>query len=87
MRTDVKEKIKVVAAFDPDSWKLEPRRFIWHRRTFEVTKVDFFHRTRDGRHLIDIYDCSTDSNPSFRLKYLTFSREWILWRTDDGMST
>jgi len=80
------EKVSVVTVFDRNKGEVIPRRLKWNGRIYNITKLGFHHKKKQGTTLLHIFEV-TDNNMSFRLKLDTDNLHWTLEGVSDGIAS
>ncbi|MFH0891618.1 MAG: hypothetical protein V1867_02455 [Candidatus Falkowbacteria bacterium] len=71
----INESVEVLARFAKD--RVEPARFRWRNRIYDVEKVNLVHKERRGSDKIYYFSVSDNAN-SFRLAFSTRDLSWTL---------
>ena len=77
MENTVHEPVSVIISFNHESRAVVPRKFLWRKREYQVTKVAYHHTVRQGRTLFHIFHV-TDGISDFCLTFNTENLHWIL---------
>ena len=71
----INEPVEVLVRFGKG--RVEPARFRWRDRGYDVKKVNFVHKERQGGDKIYYFSVSDDAN-SFRLAFSTRDLGWTM---------
>jgi hypothetical protein len=75
MIEEINEGVDVLASFGKGG--IRPRAFMWKNRRYNVKKVNFISRTREGKDLVIHFAVTADSG-YFRLSLRMREMKWIL---------
>lgn len=79
MRESLNEDISVVFYYEALKRHIQPHRLSWNGRDFNLGKVDFHHKTRDGKNLIHHFSLAdVDNTVYFKIALDTNSLHWKL---------
>jgi hypothetical protein len=80
--TEIGEPVKVGAVFDPQR-VIVPKWFIWNRRRYDIRKVTFTWKVRDGQKTFHHF-AVTDGSDLYELTYDVASLSWMLMGVSVG---
>ncbi len=83
MNEIINEKISVITIYDKKN--VLPFRIKWQGRVYDISKIGFHHKIKEGTRLFHIFSV-TDGNLDFRLKFDTETLHWILEEVSDGLA-
>ena len=86
MNEKVFEKISVITSYNTEKNQVIPYKIRWQLREYFIKKLSYYHKVRDGRTLLHIFDV-TDGNLDFRLRFNSDDLTWILEEISDGYTT
>ena len=79
MRESLDEPVSVVFYFDAATRHIQPYRLTWNNRDYLLGKVDFHHKTRDGKNLIHHFSLAdADGTVYFKIALDTSNLHWKL---------
>ena len=85
MQEKIREQVSVVAVYDRDKGTVMPRVIRWNGRLYQVTKLGYHHRVKQGQALQHIFSVATETL-AFRLRHDTESLIWWLEEVSDGVT-
>ncbi|MEI6532375.1 MAG: hypothetical protein WCO06_00900 [Candidatus Roizmanbacteria bacterium] len=85
MQQKVFEKIDVITAFYEETGEVMPKKIRWRGREYNIKKLGYYHRYRQGRNIIHIFHVN-DGTMDFRLRFDAENLHWILEEITDGNS-
>jgi hypothetical protein len=86
MQEIINEKVSIVAVFDYAKKLFMPKKLKWQGKVYDIEKVGYHHRIREGRKLIHIFSVANKST-AFRLRFDTESLYWTLEEISDGFAS
>lgn len=86
MQEKVGEKVSVIASFNRETGKTEPRKMRWQGRDYVFKKYAYQRKSRVGRDLIHTFYASTEGM-DFKLNLNTDNLIWTLEEITDGSTT
>jgi len=86
MNEKVFEKISVITSYNVEKNQVIPHKIRWQLRDYFIKKLSYYHKVRDGRTLLHIFDV-TDGNLDFRLRFNSDDLTWMLEEISDGYTT
>ena len=79
MRESLDEDISVILSYDSNNRHIQPYRLNWNGRDYLLGKVDFHHKTRDGKNLIHHFSLAdVDGTVYFKIALDTSNLHWKL---------
>jgi hypothetical protein len=79
MREGLDEPVSVVWFYHAPSRRLTPYRLSWQGREYRLGKVDFWHKTWQGKTLIHHFSLAdTDGQAYFKLAFNTDTLHWTI---------
>lgn len=79
MRESLDEPVSVVFYYDSVAKLVQPYRLTWNSRDYLLGKIDFHHKTRDGKNLIHHFSLTdVDSTVYFKIALDTSNLHWKL---------
>lgn len=75
----VNEPVKVEAVFGP---QVSLKKFEWHGRNYQVSKVGYQHRFKKGEKLIHAFS-GVSGSTAFCLHFNALDLSWRLWQVDE----
>ncbi|KKR31465.1 MAG: hypothetical protein UT63_C0069G0003 [Candidatus Gottesmanbacteria bacterium GW2011_GWC2_39_8] len=85
MNETINEKISVVTVYDQVQGLVIPKKVKWQGRVYEITKIGYHHKVKEGNKLLHIFAVSNDSI-AFRLRLDTDNLHWTLEEISDGLA-
>ena len=85
MQEKIQERVSVVAVYDREAGAM-PRVIRWNGRLYQVTKLGYHHKVKQGQALQHIFSVATETL-AFRLRHDTESLIWWLEEVSDGVTT
>lgn len=85
MHETINEKVSVITLYDRNKGIVQPIRVRWQGRIFDVKKIGYHHKTREGRIIIHVFSVATDTL-SMRLEFNTETMHWNLAEVSDGLA-
>lgn len=83
MYETINEKVDVIAVFKKGYEDVRPFRIRWGTKDFEITKIGYHHKYKQGRNTIHVFSC-TDGSNFFQLGFDAAQLSWVLERVWDG---
>ncbi|NTU46446.1 hypothetical protein HGA88_02370 [Candidatus Roizmanbacteria bacterium] len=83
MNEPIHEKVSVELIYDRTKGTVFPRRIRWQGRLYTMQKLGYYHKRKEGRNLLHIFDVS-DGTMAFRLQCNPETLHWILEEVSDG---
>ncbi|MBD3349369.1 MAG: hypothetical protein GF400_09280 [Candidatus Eisenbacteria bacterium] len=80
MVKDIGEPVAVLARFSKG--QIDPLRFKWHKRIYDVDRVSGKWEEREGQYKLYYFAVVTDVEDYYELIYSTRTMGWTLSRTD-----
>jgi hypothetical protein len=80
MIQDINETVTVLTRFSGGA--LDPLRFKWRNRVFDVDRVTGKWEEREGQHKLHYFSIVTRGEDFYELVYNTRTLSWTLTRTD-----
>ena len=82
----INEKVSVVTVYDRVKGTVIPQKVKWQGRVYNITKVGYHHKVKQGKKLLHIFSVSTDSI-AFRLSFDAENLHWLLEEVSDGFAS
>lgn len=79
------EKVSVLSIFNKQLGLAAPKRIKWRNKTYDINKIGYHHKLKEGNKLIHIFSVS-NQYLSFRLRLDTDNLHWTLEEVADGFS-
>lgn len=76
--------VSVEMVYDHNSGRVSPRRVLWGKNIYLITKIGLHHVFREGRVLYHVFSVSA-KNIYFRLVLNSESLRWKLEEVSDGL--
>ena len=83
MYETINQRIDVIAVFGTGFKDIKPSKIRWGNREYEIKKIGYVHRKRDGNKLMHIFS-ATDGAQFFELRFDPYDLSWFLQRVWDG---
>ncbi len=82
----INERVDVITIYKKsNTFHAFPYKLRWNGREHFIKKVGYHHKIKEGKTLIHIFSCSSDTL-SFRLRFNSDTLSWILEEVEDGTS-
>lgn len=79
MREGLNEPVSVVWYYSARTRHMQPHTLTWDNQDYRLGKIDFWHKTWDGRHQIHHISVSDkEGGAYFKLAFHTDSLQWTL---------
>ncbi len=85
MHETINEKVSVITLYDRNKGIVQPIKVRWQGRVYQVSKVGYHHKTREGRVMIHVYSVVTETI-AMRLELNTETMHWNLAEVSDGLT-
>ncbi len=82
----INEKVSALLYYDRMSGMVTPRTIKWQGRIYNIKKLAYHHKVREGRNIVHIFHV-TDGNTDFKLRLDTENLHWTLVEVTDGTTT
>ena len=83
MLEKINEKVAIITKYEPYGKGVMPMRMRWQGRYYNFVKLGYYHKRREGRAIMHVYDVS-DGQSDFRLVCNPEDLHWSLEEVSDG---
>jgi hypothetical protein len=85
MTEAIHQQVSVVAIYHMTKGVVMPWRVKWSGRTYNITKLGYHHKIKDGRYVHHIFSVASDTL-YFKLMLDTETLHWWLEEVSDGLA-